>query len=122
MQTHQIHVSNGRDRVHEVRSELFIFPEVLDVFVTGRPDALVVVFSGRPRPGEWLSALRRVGYDVPARRHATASAFDADRTSVVAPPDSPPLSSPRSGAMCRDATGRHRLMKKSSPAHPAASY
>lgn len=86
MQTHQIHVSNGRDRVHAVRSELFIFPEVLDVFVTGRPDALVVLCSGRPRPGQWLRALRTVGYDVPARRHATAVAFDADRTSVVAPP------------------------------------
>jgi hypothetical protein len=122
MQTHQIHVSNGRDRVHEVRSELFIFPEVLDVFITGRPDALVVLCSGRPRPGEWLGALRRVGYDVPARHHATSVAFDADRTGVVAPPGRPPPGSPRSGAMRRAGTERHRLMKKSSPAQPAAGY
>jgi hypothetical protein len=122
MQTHKIHVSNGRYRVHGVRSELFIFPEVLDVFVTGRPDALVVVSSGRPRPGEWLGALRRVGYDVPARRHATAVAFDADRTSVVAPPDRPRPSAPTSGAMRRAGTARHRLVQKSSPAQPAAGY
>ncbi len=80
---HQIHVSNGRDRVDGVRSELFSFPEVLDVFVTSRPDALVVVCSGRPRPGDWLGALRRVGYDVPARRRATAAAFDPDRADVL---------------------------------------
>jgi hypothetical protein len=122
VQTHQIHVSNGRDRVHEVRSELFIFPEVLDVFVTGRPDALVVVCSGRPRPGQWLGALRRVGYDVPARRHASAVARDVDQTSVVAPPDSPPPFPRTSGAMRRAGTERHRLVKKSSPAQPAAGY
>jgi hypothetical protein len=122
MQTHKIHVSNGRYRVHEVRRELFIFPEVLDVFVTGRPDALVVVSSGRPRPGEWLGALRRAGYDVPARRHATAVAFDADRTSIVAPPETPRPSAPTSGAMRPAGTARHRLVKKSSPAQPAAGY
>jgi hypothetical protein len=88
MQTHQIHVSNGRDKVNGVRRQLFNFPEVLDVFVTSRPDALIVVCSGRPRPGDWLGALRRVGYDVPARRHATATAFEADRADVVEPPDS----------------------------------
>jgi hypothetical protein len=56
--------------VNEVRSELFNFPEVLDVFITGRQDALVVVCSGRPRPGEWLRALRRVGYEVRSVRAA----------------------------------------------------
>jgi hypothetical protein len=121
VQTHQIHVSNGRDRVHEVRRELFIFPEVLDVFVTGRPDALVVVCSGRPRPGQWLGALRRIGYDVPARRHATAVALDADRTSVVAPLDSAPPSPTTSRTMRRAGTERHRLVNKS-PAQPAAGY
>jgi hypothetical protein len=122
MQTHQIHVSNGRDMVNEVRSELFSFPEVLDVFITGRPNALVVVCSGRPRPGEWLGALRRVGYDVPAQRHAAAAAFDADRTSVVPPPDRPPPSPPTSGAMRRAGTERHRLVNTSSPAQAAAGY
>jgi hypothetical protein len=70
MQTHQIQVSGAKERVHEIRSELFAFPEVLDVFATGRADALVVVCWGRPRPGEWLRAPRAVGYSAPARRHA----------------------------------------------------
>lgn len=70
MQTHQIHISNGRDKVHEIRSELFAFPEVLEVFITGRPDALVVVCTGRPHPGEWLRALRAVGYEAPSRHRA----------------------------------------------------
>ena len=72
MQTHQIQISNGRDRVDEIRSELFAFAEVLDVFITSRPDALVVVCSGRPHPGEWLRALRAAGYGGPAREAATA--------------------------------------------------
>jgi cell division protease FtsH len=38
---------------------------VLEVFVTGRPDLLVVVCAGRPRPGDWLCALRRLGYRTP---------------------------------------------------------
>ena len=59
MKTHQIHVSGARERVHEIRRELFAFSEVLDVFVTGRADVLVVVYAGRPRPGEWLRVLRR---------------------------------------------------------------
>jgi hypothetical protein len=66
--THQIYVAKGRDRVQDIRSALFAFSEVLDVFVTGRPDALVVVLTGRPRPGEWLRTLRAAGYDVSARR------------------------------------------------------
>lgn len=70
MQTHQIHISGARERVHEIRSELFDFPEVLEVFVTGRSDVLVVVHAGRPRPGEWLRALRALGYRTSARGHA----------------------------------------------------
>jgi hypothetical protein len=70
VQTHQIRVSEGRARVAEIRRELLVFPEVIDVFITGRPDALVVVFVGRPRPGEWLRALRSLGYHVPPRRQA----------------------------------------------------
>ena len=119
MQTHQIHVSNGRDRVDAVRSELFTFPDVLDVFVTSRPDALVVVCSGRPRPGDWLGALRRVGYDVPARRRATA--FEAARTRVVEPPDSPALSA-HEPAVRRAGRETHGLLRKSLPAQPAAGY
>jgi hypothetical protein len=121
VQTHQIHVSNGRDRVDEVRRELFVFPEVLDVFVTCRSDALVVVCSGRPRPGDWLGALRRVGYDVPARRRATAAAFEAARTRVVEPPDSPALSA-HEPAVRRAGRETHGLLRKSLPAQPAAGY
>ena len=70
MKTHQIHVAGARERIHDIRNELFGFPEVLDVLVTGRPDVLVVVHAGRPRPGEWLRALRGLGYLTPARSHA----------------------------------------------------
>jgi hypothetical protein len=72
MRTHQIHVANGREKMDEIRHRLFVFPEVLEVFETGRPDRFVVVYAGRPRPGEWLGALRAVGYRIPARRHATS--------------------------------------------------
>jgi hypothetical protein len=70
VQTHQINISHGSDNVHEIRRQLFAFSEILDVFVTSRPDSLVVVCAGRPRLGEWLGALRAVGYEVSARRHA----------------------------------------------------
>jgi hypothetical protein len=85
VQTYRIHVSKGRERVDEIRSQLFAFSEVLDVFVTGRPDALVVVCSGRPRPAEWLRALRAVGYDLPRRSHFRTPAAEVDPTTVVAP-------------------------------------
>jgi len=68
VQTHQIKISNGRERVDAIRGELFAFPEVLEVFVTSRPDALVVVCAGRPHPGEWLRALRASGFGSPAPR------------------------------------------------------
>jgi hypothetical protein len=70
MQTHPLHVTDGRDRANEIRTELFAFSDVLDVFVTGRPDVLVVVCAGRPRPAEWLRALRTSGYEIPPRRTA----------------------------------------------------
>jgi hypothetical protein len=73
VQTYQITISHGRDSVHEIRRELFAFSEILDVLVTSRPDSLVVVCAGRPRLGEWLRALRAVGYEVPARRHPSPS-------------------------------------------------
>ena len=72
MQTHQINISRGRDNVHEIRRELFAFSEILDVFVTSRPDSLVVVCAGRPRLGEWRRALRAAGYEIPARRRSIA--------------------------------------------------
>jgi hypothetical protein len=85
VQTYRIHVSKGRERVDEIRSQLFVFPEVLDVFITGRPDSLVVVCWGRTRPAEWLRALRVVGYDLPRRSHFGTPAAEVDRTTVVAP-------------------------------------
>jgi hypothetical protein len=92
VQTYQIHVSRGRDRVNEIRSELFGFSEVLDVFVTGRPDSLVVVCWGRPRPAEWLRVLRAVGYDVPPRRRSGTPVGRADRTGTLAPVSRKPRS------------------------------
>ena len=73
VQTHRLHVSNARDSVLEIRSELFAFPEVLEVFAPGRADVLVVVCSGRPRPRQWLRTLRAAGYETVARRHASAN-------------------------------------------------
>jgi hypothetical protein len=79
VQTHQIYVAKGRDRVQDIRSTLFAFSEVLDVFVTGRPDALVVVVTGRPRPGEWLRTLRAAGYEASARRPARVALSEVER-------------------------------------------
>jgi hypothetical protein len=86
VRTHQIHVSNGREAVHEIRRQLFLFPEVIEVFDTGRPDVLVVVYIGRPRPGEWLKAVRALGYRTPPRGHATSASrpISSDRLQVVA--------------------------------------
>jgi hypothetical protein len=121
VQTHQIHVSNGRDRVDAVRSELFTFPDVLEVFVTSRPDALVVVCSGRPRPGDWLGHLRRVGYDVPTRRRASTAAFEAGRTDVVEP-RAGRAPSARKQAVRRADAETPRFVRNSFPAQPAAGY
>jgi hypothetical protein len=81
MQTHQIQVVGAREEVHEIRGELFAFPEVVEVFVTGRPDSLVVVYAGRPRAGEWLCALRRLGYRTPSRSRCVAS--DTAQSKVI---------------------------------------
>jgi hypothetical protein len=94
MQTYQIHVAEARDRAHEIRTELLVFPEILEVFVTSRPNSLVVVCAGRPRPGEWLGALRALGYQVLARRHPTATAFEPDRNRLAGPPENMPESAP----------------------------
>jgi hypothetical protein len=86
MQTYQIIVSGGRDGVREIRQDLFAFSEILEVFVTSRPDSLVVVYAGRPRPAQWLRALRTLGYDVSRRRHskvAPASPKDADAAGIL---------------------------------------
>jgi hypothetical protein len=104
VQTHQINVSRAREMVQEIRLELFKFPEVLDVFVTGRPDGLVVVSRGRPRPAEWLLALRAVGYHMPVRRHAKPAA-QANRQRAIAsrqyPSPSISRASPRRSAPLR---------------------
>jgi len=76
MQTHAIHVTDGRALVLEVRSTLFVFPRVLDVFATGRPDVLVVVCSGRPRPAQWLAELRAAGFQIPVRRRVPDAGLD----------------------------------------------
>jgi hypothetical protein len=89
------------------------------VFVTSQPDALVVVCSGRPRPGDWLGALRGVGYDLPARRRATAAA--ADRTHVVESPDSPARSA-ATPAVRPTGTEPAQLVRKSLAAQPAGGY
>jgi len=77
--------------VLEIRSELFVFPEILEVFVTGRPDVLVVVCSGRPRPTPWLRTLRAAGYETLARRHASAKELErGESTSATDLPRSAP--------------------------------
>jgi hypothetical protein len=79
VQTYQITISQGRDKVDEIRRVLFAFSEILDVFVTGRPDLLVVVCAGRPRLRDWRRALRAFGYDIPARRDASSTATTRGR-------------------------------------------
>lgn len=70
MQTHLLRVSGAESHFDQLRDELMVFNDVLDVFSTSRPDALVVVCSGRPRPGEWTHALRAAGHTIPPRRRA----------------------------------------------------
>jgi hypothetical protein len=72
MQTHPLHVTHARERALEIRTELFAFGDVLDVFATGDPDVVVVACSGRPHPAEWLRVLRAAGYEIPGRRRARA--------------------------------------------------
>ena len=69
MGTHEIHVAGGREAVSEIRLQLFVFSEILEVLASSRPDTLVVVFSGRPLPAEWNDHLRDAGYEL-LRRHA----------------------------------------------------
>jgi hypothetical protein len=121
VQTYQINISKGRDRVHEIRNELFDFPEILDVFVTSRPDSLVVVVWGRPRPGEWMRALRAVGYQVPARRHPSAPVSGVDRADVAAPCGSVPVWPPIVRASRRAGAGHRQIIKKFPPAYPTAA-
>ena len=79
MQTHLIHVIGGHERVRDVRCELFAFSDVLDVVVSGQPDLLVVVCSGRPCPAEWLAALRAAGFQIPVRHRVRALTRTASR-------------------------------------------
>ena len=82
MQTHPIHVTDGHELVLDVRGALFVFPEILDVFVTGRPDVLVVVCAGHPRPARWLAALRATGYEIPVRRRGQYPTLDVTITAA----------------------------------------
>jgi hypothetical protein len=85
VQTYQINVSTGRDKVQEIRRELFAFSEILEVFTTSQPDALIVVCGGRPRAGEWLRALRAIGYEASARRRPGAGASGIAAPAPVVP-------------------------------------
>jgi hypothetical protein len=127
VQTHQINVSRASDMVREIRHELFAFPEVLEVFVTGRPDWLVVVSRGRPRPGEWLRALRAVGYNVPVRRRSpqaaepaeAAQAAHADRQGAAAPASIPAPGLPREpAAECSSPRRAIAVLASTLPAGP----
>jgi hypothetical protein len=69
--THEIHITGALEAVSEIRRELFVFPEVLDVLATSRSNSLVVVFWGHPRPAEWNGHLRAAGYE--PRRRVTSS-------------------------------------------------
>jgi hypothetical protein len=64
MHTQEIHVAKAREAVSRVRECLLAFREVLDVLATSRPESLVVVVEGRPRPAEWSAQLRAAGLDV----------------------------------------------------------
>jgi hypothetical protein len=64
MHTQEIHVTGGRAAASDIRSQLFAFPEVLDVLPTSRLDSLVVVIAGRGRPAEWSRHLQAAGYEV----------------------------------------------------------
>lgn len=99
MQTHVLRVSDGCGQLEDVRTELMIFTDVLEVFSTGRADALVVVCSGRPRPAEWERALRAAGYSIPARHHPrpVASGLGRDAGADAAPSDLDPPHLRRSG-------------------------
>jgi hypothetical protein len=79
VQTHQIQIFNGRRSALEIRRELFAFPEIMEVFITSRSDALMVVYSGRPRPAEWLRALREAGYEAVVRRRPPARLPESGR-------------------------------------------
>jgi hypothetical protein len=117
VQTYQIHVSDGRARVDDVRSALFAFPEILDVFITGRPDTLVVVCAGRPHPALWLRRLRHVGYEVWIRRRPDPATSDARREPA-------PVRAVRPPTMCGDApnsrsdVGESRLRRTSGLTEP----
>jgi hypothetical protein len=118
VQTYQIHVAGARDRVHAIRTELFVFPEILEVFVTGNPNSLVVVCAGRPRPGDWMRAIRTLGYEVLARRRPTTTAFDVDLTHKAGTPENIPGCSPAAARRRRPRTTKQagRVMTTESAA------
>ena len=108
MYTHEIHIAGGREAVSEIRRELFVFSEVLDVVTTSRADSLVVVFRGRPRPAEWSSRLRDAGYQL-LRRPARPSdgAIAQERALARQEPGELP-GAPRGTACARQPRARRR--------------
>jgi hypothetical protein len=116
--THEIHIAGGREAVSEIRRELFVFPEVLEVLATSRADALVVVFARRPRPAEWNRHLSDAGYQLIGR---TAKSPQAQRLALVAG-SSEQAPVPRSESAARSrARARHRRRMREASEVPRLS-
>jgi hypothetical protein len=115
--THEIHIAGGREAVSEIRRQLFFFSEVLEVLATSRPDSLVVVFSGRPRPAEWNGHLRAAGYEL-VRRPANASGEAIARGLTLADGarSEPPAGGPDAAAGRRSRARRRRRSRAISDA------
>jgi hypothetical protein len=110
--THEIHIAGGREAVSEIRRQLFVFPEVLEVLAGSRADSLIVVFSTRPRPAEWNSHLRNAGYQ-PLRRPARSS-DPASRRGLAAVQGSGERPAERSAAAGRRTRARRGRVTRAS--------
>lgn len=115
MHTQEIHVTGGREAVGQIRWELFAFPEVLDVLAISESGSLVVVFCGRPRPGEWSRHLQAAGYEVSAIRSQHPGAqSDASKR---APAGSPVAAHTQFAPRTRGVQGMPAPMASSSVTH-----
>ncbi|HWX96284.1 MAG TPA: hypothetical protein VNZ01_05480 [Solirubrobacteraceae bacterium] len=108
MHTHEIHIAGGREAVSEIRRELFVFSEVLDVLATSRADSLVVVFSGRPRPAEWNGRLRDAGYQLLRRPVRSSDDAIARRLVLALQARDEPLSGRSDAVSARRPRARRR--------------
>jgi hypothetical protein len=108
MHTHEIHLADAQDAVGEARECLFAFPEVLDVLATSRPDSLVVVFAGRPRPAEWSARLRAPGLRV-VRATARRNPESLPQKRAAGPPSPPGGQHGRVGLAAQATQARLRL-------------